>query len=43
MLTQQTIDKLHAMRLRGLAEGQKLTFDIVTERGKAAASNLQEG
>lgn len=28
--------------LRGLAEGQKLTFDIVTERGKAAASNLQE-
>ncbi|MCC7348909.1 MAG: cold-shock protein [Variibacter sp.] len=28
--------------LRGLAEGQKLTFDIVTERGKAAAANLQE-
>ncbi len=26
---------------RGLAEGQKLTFDIVTERGKSAASNLQ--
>jgi CspA family cold shock protein len=28
--------------LRGLVEGQKLSFDIVTERGKAAASNLQE-
>lgn len=26
---------------RGLAEGQKLTFDIVTERGKSAAANLQ--
>ena len=27
--------------LRGLVEGQKVTFDIVTERGKKAASNLQ--
>jgi cold shock protein len=29
--------------MRGLVEGQKLNFDIVTERGKQAASNLQEG
>jgi cold shock protein len=28
--------------MRGLVEGQKLNFDIVTERGKQAASNLQE-
>ena len=27
--------------LRGLVEGQKVSFDIVTERGKKAASNLQ--
>ncbi len=27
--------------MSGLAEGQKVTFDIVTERGKSAASNLQ--
>ncbi|MEA2933951.1 MAG: cold shock protein [Variibacter sp.] len=27
--------------MRGLAEGQKLTFDIVSERGKNAATNLQ--
>jgi CspA family cold shock protein len=27
--------------LRGLVEGQKVTFEIVTERGKKAASNLQ--
>jgi CspA family cold shock protein len=27
--------------LRGLVEGQKVTFDIVTEKGKKAASNLQ--
>jgi CspA family cold shock protein len=26
--------------LRGLNEGQKVSFDIVTERGKANASNL---
>ncbi len=25
----------------GLVEGQKISFDIVTERGKQAASNLQ--
>jgi CspA family cold shock protein len=27
--------------MTGLVEGQKLTFDIVQERGKSAASNLQ--
>jgi CspA family cold shock protein len=27
--------------MTNLVEGQKLTFDIVTERGKQAASNLQ--
>jgi cold shock protein len=27
--------------MRGLVEGQKLNFDIITERGKQAASNLQ--
>ncbi len=28
--------------MRGLVEGQKLNFDVVTERGKQAASNLQD-
>lgn len=27
--------------MRGLVEGQKLNFDIVSERGKTSASNLQ--
>jgi CspA family cold shock protein len=27
----------------GLAEGQKVTYDLVTERGKAAAANLKLG
>jgi CspA family cold shock protein len=27
--------------MTGLVEGQKLTFDIISERGKSAASNLQ--
>jgi cold shock protein len=27
--------------MRTLVEGQKLTFDILTERGKAAAGNLR--
>lgn len=27
--------------LPGLREGQKLSFDIVTERGKSAAANLR--
>lgn len=28
--------------LRGLNEGQKVTYDITTERGKSAATNLKE-
>jgi CspA family cold shock protein len=27
--------------MRSLVEGQKVSFDVVTERGKQAASNLQ--
>ena len=27
--------------LDGLAEGQKVSFDVVTERGKSAAGNLK--
>jgi CspA family cold shock protein len=27
----------------GLAEGQKVTYDLVSERGKAAAANLKVG
>jgi len=27
--------------MRSLVEGQKISFDIVTERGKQAAGNLQ--
>jgi CspA family cold shock protein len=27
--------------MSGLVEGQKLSYDVVTERGKQAASNLQ--
>jgi len=27
--------------LDGLAEGQKVTFDVVSERGKTAAANLK--
>jgi len=26
---------------RGLVEGQKLSYDVVSERGKTAATNLQ--
>ena len=28
--------------MRGLVEGQKLSYDVVSERGKNAAANLQE-
>ena len=28
--------------MRGLVEGQKVSYDVISERGKAAASNLQE-
>jgi cold shock protein len=27
--------------MRGLVEGQKLSYDVVSERGKTAAANLQ--
>ena len=27
--------------MRGLNEGQKVSFDVVTERGKSAAANLR--
>ena len=27
--------------MRGLNEGQKISFDVVTERGKSAAANLR--
>ena len=27
--------------MRGLVEGQKLSYDVVNERGKTAAANLQ--
>ena len=27
--------------MRGLNEGQKVSFDVVTERGKCAAANLR--
>jgi CspA family cold shock protein len=28
--------------MRGLVEGQKVSYDVVSERGKSAASNLQD-
>jgi CspA family cold shock protein len=35
------ITAVQAAGLRGLDEGQKLTFDVQMERGKAAATNLK--
>lgn len=35
------ISAVEAAGLRGLNEGQKISFDVVTERGKAAAANLK--
>jgi CspA family cold shock protein len=35
------ISAVEAAGLRGLNEGQKISFDIVTERGKSAAANLK--
>ena len=35
------ISAVEAAGLRGLNEGQKVSFDIVTERGKSAAANLK--
>ena len=32
---------VEAAGFRSLNEGQKVTFDVVTERGKAAAANLK--
>jgi CspA family cold shock protein len=29
--------------MRTLAEGQRVSYDVVTERGKQAAANLQSG
>jgi len=35
------ISAVEAAGMRTLNEGQKVAFDIVTERGKSAAANLQ--
>ena len=35
------ITALERAGLRGLNEGQKVSFDVVTERGKTAAANLR--
>jgi CspA family cold shock protein len=35
------ITAVQAAGMRGLNEGQKVSFDVVMERGKAAATNLK--
>jgi cold shock protein len=35
------ITAVQAAGLRGLNEGQKVTFEVAMERGKAAATNLR--
>jgi cold shock protein len=35
------ITAVQAAGLRGLDEGQQVTFEVVMERGKAAATNLK--
>jgi cold shock protein len=35
------ITAVQAAGLRGLDEGQKVSFDVAMERGKAAATNLR--
>ncbi len=35
------VTAVQAAGLKGLNDGQKVTFDVVTERGKAAATNLR--
>ncbi len=35
------ITAVQAAGLRGLNEGQKVSFDVVMERGKASAANLK--
>jgi CspA family cold shock protein len=37
------ITAVQAAGLKGLNDGQKVSFEIVMERGKAAATNLQLG
>ena len=37
------ITAVQAAGLQGLNDGQKVTFDVVTERRKLAATNLQLG
>ncbi len=36
------ITAVQAAGMDGLREGQKISFDLVTERGKTAAGNLKE-
>jgi cold shock protein len=35
------ISALERAGIRSLVEGQKVSYDVVTERGKQAAANLQ--
>jgi cold shock protein len=35
------ISALHKAGMESLAEGQRVSFDVVSERGKSAAGNLQ--
>ena len=35
------ITAVQSAGLRGLNDGQKVTYDVVMERGKAAATNLK--
>ncbi len=35
------ISAVEAAGLRGLNEGQKINYDVVTEKGRASAGNLQ--
>jgi len=35
------VSAVEAAGLRTLNEGQKVTFDVVTERGRSAAANLK--
>ena len=35
------ITAVHAAGLQGLSDNQKVSFDVVSERGKEAASNLK--
>ena len=37
------ITAVQAAGLKGLNDGQKVTYNVVTERGKQAAANLQLG